>query len=71
MLNLEQLENREMRLLYDGLMQLNYGKYDSKDRECIIKLKNELRREADKRPCEVKAVWNTYEEVEGEWRLKQ
>lgn len=71
MLNLEQLENREMKLIYDGLMQLNYGKYSKEDRECIIRLKNELRIEADKRPGEVKVVWNTYEEVEGEWKSKK
>lgn len=69
MLNLEQLTDSEMKLIYDGLMQLNYGKYGKEDRECIIKMKKELRLEAEKRPCTVIEEWHTYEIVGGECKL--
>jgi len=69
MLNGEQLTDKEMKLIYDGLMELNYAKYDKEERECIIKMKNGLREEADKRPYTVKQTWHTYEKVNGEYKL--
>jgi hypothetical protein len=69
MLSVVQLTDKEMKLIYDGLMGLNHAKYDKEDRECIIKMKNELRIEADKRPYTVKQTWYTYEKVDGEYKL--
>jgi hypothetical protein len=54
MLDYENLTDEEMKLVYDGLMELNYGKYTIGQRNTIIMLKQELRSEASKRPLVVK-----------------
>lgn len=48
MLDLEKLTTVELKLIYDGLMALNYGNYDKNERELIHKMKVDIRIEAEK-----------------------